>query len=121
MKLILDENLPPRWSDYLRQFDLDAVHWTEIGQVGASDEHIFEFATAHGAVIVTQDLDFARILAFRGTRLPSVVQLRVSCPTPEVVGSSLAQVLKEFAPQLRIGCLISLDSNRHRIRLLPLR
>ena len=80
MKLILDENLPPRWRDYLAPFGIDAVHWTDIGKVGDTDETIFDFACEHQSIIVTQDLDFTRMLALRGTRLPSVIQLRVPCP-----------------------------------------
>ncbi len=120
MKLILDENLPPRWRDYLSPFGIDAVHWKDIGQIGDPDETIFDYASGHGAVIATQDLDFTRILALRGTRLPSVIQLRVPCPTPEFAGPAMLQILQQHRQDLLAGCLISLDSNRHRIRLLPL-
>lgn len=119
--LILDENLPARWTDYLASFGVEALHWTQIGNVGDPDEKIFDHASAHGAVIVTQDLDFTRILALRGTHLPSIIQLRVSCPTPEHAGPALVQILQSYRQPLLEGCLISLDSNRHRIRLLPLR
>lgn len=71
-------------------------------------------------VICTQDLDFTRILALRGVNLLSIVQLRVDCPLPEVVGPMLIEVLKNHAAQLKEGCLITLDSKRHRVRLLPL-
>lgn len=72
-------------------------------------------------MIVTQDLDFTRMLALRGTRLPSVIQLRVQCPIPEVIGPALLEILHHFRDQLLSGCLITLDPDRHRLRLLPLR
>jgi len=120
VNLILDENLPPRWRDYLLPFGITATHWQDIGKIGDPDETIFDYACDRSAVIVTQDLDFTRILALRGAHLPSVIQLRVSCPIPEIIGPSLLQILEKYQPQLHAGCLISLDHSRHRIRLLPL-
>ena len=120
MILIIDENLPPRWHDFLAPRGITATHWRLIGNLGDSDDTIFDYACEHGAIIVTQDLDFTRILALRGTRLPSVIQLRVQCPTPEIIGQALLEVLENHRLKLLEGCLITLDHNRHRLRLLPL-
>ena len=121
MNLILDENLPPSWSTFLKLHGIDATHWPDIGEAGDTDDVIFDYASEHHAVIVTQDLDFTRILALRGAHLPSVIQLRVSCPLPESIGPALLQILESHQRALNTGCLISLDGNRHRVRLLPLR
>ena len=120
MKLILDENLPPRWCEYMAPFGITATHWKDLGSIGDPDETIFDYACDHSAVIVTQDLDFTRMLALRGALLPSVIQLRVPCPIPEIIGQALLQILDNYQQQLQAGCLISLDLGRHRIRLLPL-
>lgn len=120
MKLVLDENLPPRWKEFLSMHGVSVRHWTEIGNAGDSDETILDHAFVEGAVIVTQDLDFTRLLALRGSKLPSVIQLRVSCPIPEIVGTALVKVLEDHGQHLSDGCLISVDHNRHRLRLLPL-
>ena len=69
MILIIDENLPPRWSGFLSSFGISATHWRNIGTVGDPDDTIFDYACGHGAVIITQDLDFTRLLALRGARL----------------------------------------------------
>jgi len=79
-----------------------------------------EYASAHQAIIITQDLDFTRMLALHGSKLPSVIQLRVDCPTPEIIGDAVLSILKNHWDQLEAGCLITLDANRHRLRLLPL-
>jgi predicted nuclease of predicted toxin-antitoxin system len=120
VRLILDENLPPRWQDFLTPLGISSAHWIDLGKIGDPDEAIFDYAREHQSVIITQDLDFTRILALRGSNLPSVIQLRVQCPTPEVIGQALLGVLKNHRQQLQDGCLISLDLNRHRLRLLPL-
>lgn len=120
MTVILDENLPPRWRDFLAQFEIDSIHWVDVGESGDPDEIIFEYASNHRAIVLTQDLDFTRMLALQGASLPSVIQLRVDCPIPEVVGDAVLSVLKNHRHQLEAGCLITLDANRHRLRLLPL-
>lgn len=71
-------------------------------------------------VICTQDLDFTRILALRDANLPNIIQLRVDCPIPEAVGKMLLEVIKNHGTQLKDGYLITIDSKRHRLRLLPL-
>ncbi len=120
MKLVIDENLSPRWCDYLAPFGITATHWQNLGKIGDPDEIIFDYACANNAVIVTQDLDFTRILALRGAHLPSVIQLRVPCPIPEIIGRALLNILETHRQQIHAGCLISLDLSRNRIRLLPL-
>ena len=120
MRLIIDENLPPRWCDYFAPFGIIAAHWSNVGRIGDPDEFIFDYASDRNAIIVTQDLDFTRLLALRGSHLPSVIQLRVQCPVPEIIGLELLQVLQNHQQQLIDGCLITLDLSRHRIRLLPL-
>jgi len=120
VNLIIDENLPPRWCDYLSSFGIRAAHWRDIGKVGDPDDLIFDHASVHRKIIITQDLDFTRLLARRGTHLPSVIQLRVDCPIPEVIGPALLEILNRHQKHLEEGCLISLDHRRHRLRLLPL-
>lgn len=121
MNLIIDENLPPDWCGFLSQQGHVAVHWKDLGQIGDPDELIFDHAQAEGKVILTQDLDFTRILALRGTDLPSLIQLRVDCPIPALIGEAVLQILKTYQESLSKGALISLEPDRHRIRLLPLR
>jgi predicted nuclease of predicted toxin-antitoxin system len=118
--IILDENLPPSWEGFLRPFDIIAKHWTDIGNPGDADEILYAYAIAHQGIIITQDLDFTRMLALYGANLPSVIQLRVECPTPEIIGSTVLSVLLNHQAQLQSGCLITIDGNRNRLRLLPL-
>ena len=121
MKVIVDENLPPSWADFLQERGFDAIHWKDVGRLGDPDNVVFEYAAKSSGVIVTQDLDFSRLLALYGVSLPSVVQLRVDCPTPEFIGAILVNLLKKHDDSLKRGCLISVDTERYRMKLLPLR
>ena len=46
-------NLSPDFASYLRGHGVDAVHWSEIGNPGASDVEIMGYADEHGYVVVT--------------------------------------------------------------------
>lgn len=121
MKVIIDENLPPSWCDFLEQAGVTAKHWSALGNVGDPDSVIFDFATHEHWMILTQDLDFTRLLALRGTQLPSVMQLRVDCPIPSLVGEVVLRMLELYGAKLEEGALISLEADQHRVRILPLR
>jgi predicted nuclease of predicted toxin-antitoxin system len=53
VNLIIDENLPPRWHDFLAHRGISATHWRDIGKVGDPDDTIFDYACDHGSMIVT--------------------------------------------------------------------
>jgi predicted nuclease of predicted toxin-antitoxin system len=44
MKLLIDMNLAPRWSDWLAGNGVEAVHWSSIGHGDARDADIMAYA-----------------------------------------------------------------------------
>jgi predicted nuclease of predicted toxin-antitoxin system len=66
VNLIIDGNLPPRWHDFLALSGISATHWRDIGNLGDPDDRIFDYACEQDAIIITQDLDFTRILPCAG-------------------------------------------------------
>jgi predicted nuclease of predicted toxin-antitoxin system len=63
MKLLLDMGLAPRTADHLRQLGHDAEHLRDRGQANLSDERIVREAEQEGRIVITFDLDFARIIS----------------------------------------------------------
>lgn len=76
MKVLIDVNLSPEWCNYLRASGIEAIHWSTVGALTASDEEIMRFACENGYIVFTHDLDFSTILALTGDDGPSVVQMR---------------------------------------------
>lgn len=116
MKLLIDMNLTPRWSDWLAQHDIEAVHWSEVGPQDAPDTEIMNYAV----IVFTHDLDFSAILSATGGHKPSVVQLRGPEIRPEVIGPTLLKALQSAAMDLDTGALLTVDAKRSRLRILPL-
>jgi predicted nuclease of predicted toxin-antitoxin system len=120
MKLLIDMNLSPLWVQFLADSGFDSIHWSEIGQSFAPDSEIMDYAGAHGLVIFTHDLDFGTLLAYRKTRQPSVIQVRAQDVLPAAIGEMVVRALHASRPHLEAGALVTVDPNRHRIRLLPI-
>ncbi|RJP46479.1 MAG: hypothetical protein C4548_02720 [Desulfobacteraceae bacterium] len=121
MKIVLDMNLTPDWVPLLAQAGHTAVHWSTIGSPRAKDREIMTWARERGQVVFTHDLDFGAILAATAAVSPSVLQIRTQDPTPEHCGEVILNTLQRHAKALEDGALISVDENRARVRLLPLR
>ncbi|MDL2271830.1 DUF5615 family PIN-like protein [Desulfovibrio sp. OttesenSCG-928-I05] len=120
MKLLLDMNIAPRWVDFLRTRDVEAVHWSSVGEPGAPDAEIMAFARNGGYIVFTHDLDFSAILAATKGKKPSVVQLRIDDLSPEAVGETVVQALHQVRDELDAGALLAIDAKRARLRVLPL-
>ncbi len=120
MKLLVDMNLSPRWVPLLSEAGIEAVHWSTLGAGNAPDAEIMTFAKANGYVVLTHDLDFSAILAATQGDKPSVVQIRAEGISPDVIGREIIDALRQMAPELEEGALLTVDPNRTRLRILPL-
>ena len=97
------------------------MHWSAVGDPGATDRVILAWAREHGQVLFTHDLDFSAILASSNAGAPSVIQLRARDVTPDGAGSLILEALTSWETELRRGALMSVDETTRRVRLLPLR
>jgi predicted nuclease of predicted toxin-antitoxin system len=121
MKLLVDMNLSPRWISMLIDAGIEAAHWSTLGANNAPDSLIMSYAHANDYVVLTHDLDFSAILAATHGEKPSVVQIRADDVSPDVIGKQVILALRQMASELEEGALLTVDPNRTRLRLLPLR
>lgn len=113
-------NLSPRWVEVFLDSPIEAVHWSQIGAYDATDHELMAYACAHKFVIMTHDLDFSAILAASGASIPSVVQIRSANVAPDEWGARILALLLEHEALFDSGALITVDTDRNRVRLLPL-
>jgi predicted nuclease of predicted toxin-antitoxin system len=120
MKLLIDMNLSPLWISFLAGEGIDAIHWSTVGRPEAADSEIFDFAAANGFIVFTHDLDFGTLLATLRTNKPSVIQVRSQDILPAAIGNVVVRAIRTAEVHLKAGALVSVDSFRHRVRLLPI-
>ncbi len=120
MRFLCDMGLAQSTLTFLSKKGHDAVHLRDEGLHRLSDIDITKKARKEGRIIITFDLDFGDIMAASGEISPSVIILRLDDQRPQQVNNRLGQVLAESYQSLIKGAVISVDENRHRVRMLPI-
>lgn len=120
MTVVVDNCLPVSWMSYLQRRGFPTRHRRELGPPNAPDSDIMLWARTHGAVVLTHDLDFTKLLFETQAALPSVIQLRVDDVRPVAVGENVILILTQHEAELLGGALITVKGHKARLRLLPL-
>jgi predicted nuclease of predicted toxin-antitoxin system len=118
---LLDEGLPLRTAQWLRENGIDAVHAREIGLTSAPDAQILAAARDRRRVCFTLDHDFHGILAETAAAAPSVVLLRVQQLDYVETGRLIVRLLRDYGPQLEKGAAVTATRRGVRLRRLPLK
>lgn len=124
MKFFIDQPVSPMLAAWLRSAEggsHDAVHARERGLSRASDTELFALAVAESRILVTADLDFARIIALSGQDGPGLVLFRAGNSTDTQMLSLLRRVLAETTPQSLPHSVVVIDEYTMRISTLPIR
>ena len=117
--MLLDMNVAPSLRGVLEQSGYPTIHVRDLGLQSASDEALVLHARQRGEIIVTNDLDFTRILAVEGATKPSLVLFRVGNVHPGELGHLLQQHLPRVANDLLQGAIVVIEPRALRVRLLP--
>lgn len=75
-KFLIDENLSPSLSDYLRNLKYEAVAVREAGLRGKSDEEIVGWIQKNKRVLITADMDFGEFFYFKNLGKIGIIILR---------------------------------------------
>jgi predicted nuclease of predicted toxin-antitoxin system len=80
VRFLVDNQLPKRLADWLREQGHDAEHLLEVGLAQSKDNPVWLYAREHKAVVVSKDEDYAEWVR-RGRPGPSVVWIRLGNAT----------------------------------------
>ena len=122
MKFLADMGVSPRCVEWLRTQGYDAIHLYEQKLHKLSDCEVLYKAKAENRVLLTMDLDFARLLSrVKSDYFPPVVIFRLSDQRPQYVQAKLLIILPIIENNIEQGSFIlSVNENRVRIRHLPI-
>ncbi len=120
-KILIDMNLSPEWKTFLQKNEIEAVHWSEVGNPGDKDSVILDYAKRNGYTLFTNDLDFSAILAANKSKIPTVIQIRTQDVLPSHIGNLLISSLIQHKTLIEAGAIITIDEAKQRARVLPLR
>lgn len=118
LKLMLDENIPPRVATELRQLGYDIVHVREAGLKGHRDSEVMAYAREDGRCLVTLDADFADVRYHPLGSHSGIIRLRLKFAPSNIVVSTLRSLLPRIAQiPIEKGALVVSDGKRYRIKL----
>ncbi len=120
MKILIDMNLSPAWVDIFQKNNIEAVHWSTIGNPSALDSELLSWAKENQHIVFTHDLDFGAILASTNVKAPSVIQVRTQNLAPNNLQKLVLKTIQDHNAVLNQGALLVIDEKRSRIRILPL-
>ncbi len=120
MKILIDMNLSPDWTSVLRAENIEAVHWSSVGEPNAPDEEIMRYARENDFAVFTHDLDFGAMIALTQATAPSILQIRAQDILPKNAGNLVVTILQKHKTELEEGALIVFDKSKERVRILPL-
>ncbi len=108
MKLLVDENLPPRLSRDLADLFPESTHVSWIGLGTTPDDVIWDYARRHGFAFLTKDKDFANLSLARGAPPKVILVLMGNCSVPELVKIVRGNAVRfsEFEKDVRRSLLI---------------
>ena len=121
MRLLADLHISPATVNFLRSLDHDVVRVNDILPLNASDELIIEQARQGSRIILTQDLDFSRLIAVSGESTPSLISLRLKSSRIEYVNALLSRILPELEAEGVDSSIITIEDAAIRRRSLPIR
>jgi len=120
LEFLANMNISPLTVEGLRKIGWNIIRVSEILDKKTKDIEILTYAQDHNQVIVTQDLDFSTLLAVRGFKKPSVINLRFGDARPDFVKDRIIEIVSEMEKELEEGIVISVDETSARYRNLPI-
>ncbi|SRR5260370_33280109 len=120
MRLLADLHISPLTVVFLKSLGHDVVRVSEILPINASDEVIVQRARRDLRIILTQDLDFSRIIALSGEMSPSLISLRLESSRIEYVNAILSRVLPDLEVEGLDALIVTIEDTTIRRRSLPI-
>jgi predicted nuclease of predicted toxin-antitoxin system len=96
-RILIDQNMPKRVMDWLKQKDFEIVTLADANLRGAADKKIAAFAIQNNMAVLTQDVDFAKMYHTLYRRKLAVILVN----TKEGTTQSIIQALDKA--QLRLN------------------
>ncbi len=112
---LVDENVAPRITVFLRGHGHNVRDVKEEGWFGLSDEELLSHAQREGRVVVTYDINFAALKKLQQDH-SGIVFLRLRNLLPEAVAAALERFLAEHGQGDLTNVLATIKETRVRFR-----
>jgi len=112
--------LSPLLAEWLQREGHEAVHAAHIGLGQAPDKEIIAQARKDSRIIVTADLDYARLLALAGSSSPGITLLRGGNYSDKEMLGLIKRALMTISSDRLLDSIVVVDKKSVRRRRLPI-
>jgi predicted nuclease of predicted toxin-antitoxin system len=102
VRFLVDNQLPGRLAEWLRDQGHESEHLLEIGLAQSKDNIVWKHALSQRAVIITKDEDYAEWIR-RGRPGPQIVWIRLGNATSKELIHWIAPIFPLALRQLELG------------------
>jgi predicted nuclease of predicted toxin-antitoxin system len=120
MRFHIDMPLSPALARWLTDNGHQGAHATQRGLERAEDETILRLARDEGAIVLTADLDYPRLLALSGSDGPGILLFRGGIWREDEILERLEHTLAMVSENELPHSIIIVERSRIRRRRLPL-
>ncbi|MEM0994725.1 MAG: DUF5615 family PIN-like protein [Bacteroidota bacterium] len=120
MKFLLDVHMSPSLARLLEEDGHNCRLVAKVADPRLPDIDILILAEENSEVILTHDLDFGKLLAFRGSSSPSVIIFRIDAINAVQFHQLINDNWEQIEPALLKGSIVIMRSDSIRIRKLPI-
>ena len=115
-RFLLDQNLSPQTTLFLRNLGYDITDTRELNLYGATDAEILQQAKSQNRIVITFNSDFADVSDIPLGTHPGVIRLKIIPQTLGILHPLLEKRLIALEEENIGGCLVIIDNWRIRIR-----
>lgn len=116
-KFLIDEDMPRSTTVVLRQAGHSVEDVRDVGLRGRSDQEVFQYAQAQGAILLTADKGFSNIVRFPPDTHAGILVVRVPDELPtQTVNREVLRALGDLEGEDLAGLLMIVEVGRTRVR-----
>lgn len=115
LRLLVDENVSPRVTAFLRSCGMDLLDVKENGWFGKEDVELLEKAYEEGRFVLTHDSDFGALAVHAGKRCRGIIYIRSKNLHPDNV-IMICGRLTGLGVEIKPGTIIIADEHKVRMR-----
>lgn len=118
MRFLLNMNVCGAVGVALTNLRQQWVHARDLGLARADDPTVVDFSRREGMTIITNDLDYADLVALSGADRPSVIIFRLRLSSPAAMSARLTEAWGRICQPLEEGAIVVIEDASVRIRSL---
>jgi len=116
-KFLIDEDMPRSTTVVLRQAGHSVEDVRDVGLRGRTDQEVFQYAQAQGAVLLTAGKGFSNIVRFPLGTHAGILVVRVPDELPtQTINHEVLRALEDLEGEDLAGLLMIVEVGRTRVR-----